>query len=75
MSEGASVEVSRPGYESSSVMGTPSAGMSVAGMAAEAASLAEAMAARMAEALMLTMALGDGADKGVSSNCQQESSQ
>lgn len=40
------------------MIGTPSAGMSVAGMAAETASLAEAMAARTAEALMLTLVLG-----------------
>lgn len=42
------------------MMGTPSAGTSVAGMAAETASLAEATAARIAEALILTLVLGDG---------------
>lgn len=46
-------------------MGTPSAGISVAGMAAETASLAETTAARTAENLMLTTVLGDGADKRV----------
>lgn len=46
-------------------MGTPSAGMSVAGMAADTASLAVATAARRAEDLMLTMVLEDGADKGM----------
>lgn len=51
------------------MMGTPSAGMSVAGMAAETASLAEATAARTAEALMLIfLSHENAADKGVSSN-------
>lgn len=41
-------------------MGTPVAGMSRAGMAAETANLAEATAARTAVALMLAMVLWDG---------------
>lgn len=46
------------------MIGTPSAGTSVAGMAAENASLAEATAARKAEALMLTLVQGNGCSSG-----------
>lgn len=57
MSAGGSVAVRRPGYESSSVIGTPVAGMSRAGMATDTASLAEATAARTAVALIFATVL------------------
>lgn len=45
------------------MMGTPEAGMSRAGMAAETANLAEATAARRAVTFIFGAVLWDGADK------------